>query len=124
MFKATVAGLLAHKLRLVLTAFAIVLGVAFVSATLTLSNGLQTTFDNIFNTTATGVAAVVRGHIEPGGQNGGFGDAHRPVPSSLLATVQQVDGVPAAEGVVFRGGAALPDKSGKPYSSGGGPPEF
>jgi len=77
MFKATVAGLLAHKLRLVLTAFAIVLGVAFVSATLTLSNGLQTTFDNIFNTTSTGVAVVVRGHIEPGGQNGGFSDAHR-----------------------------------------------
>ena len=124
MAKATIAGLLTHKLRLALTAFAIVLGVAFVSATLTLSNGLQTTFDNIFNTTPTGVAAVVRGHIEPGGQNGGFGDAHRPVPSSLLATVQQVNGVTAAEGVVFRAGAALLDKSGKPYSSGGGPPEF
>jgi putative ABC transport system permease protein len=122
--RATLAGLLAHKLRLALTAFAIVLGVAFVAATLTLSNGLQTTFDNIFNTTPTGIAAVVRGHVEPGGQNGGFGDAHRPVPDSLLATVQQVDGVTAAEGVVFRAGAELLDKSGKPYSSGGGPPEF
>jgi putative ABC transport system permease protein len=122
--KATLAGLLAHKLRLALTAFAIVLGVAFVAATLTLSNGLQTTFDSIFNTTPTGVAAVVRGHVEPGGQNGGFGNAHRPVPDSLLATVQQVDGVTAAEGVVFRAGAALLDKSGKPYSPGGGPPEF
>ncbi|HWW08625.1 MAG TPA: FtsX-like permease family protein [Candidatus Acidoferrales bacterium] len=124
MFKATLAGLLAHKLRLALTAFAIVLGVAFVSATLTLSNGLQTTFDNIFNTTPTGVAVVVRGHVEPGGQNGGFGDAHRPVPDSLLAGVQQVDGVTAAEGVVFRAGASLLDKTGKPYASGGGPPEF
>jgi len=124
MFKATLAGLLAHKLRLALTAFAIVLGVAFVSATLTLSNGLQTTFDNIFNTTPTGVAVVVRGHVEPGGQNGGFGDAHRPVPDSLLAAVQQVDGVTAAEGVVFRAGASLLDKTGKPYASSGGPPEF
>ncbi|MBV8301929.1 MAG: ABC transporter permease, partial [Candidatus Dormibacteraeota bacterium] len=124
MGKATIAGLLAHKLRLALTAFAIVLGVAFVAATLTLSNGLQTTFDNIFNTTSTGVAVVVRGHVEAGGQNGGFGDAHRPVPTSLLAVVQQVNGVSAAEGIVFRAGATLLDPSGKPYASGGGPPQF
>jgi putative ABC transport system permease protein len=122
--KATFAGLLAHKLRLALTAFAIVLGVAFVSATLTLSNGLQTTFDNIFTNQSTGVAVVVRGHLEPGGQNGGFSDAHRPVPDSLLATVKNVSGVTAAEGVVFRAGASLLDPSGKPYSPNGGPPEF
>ncbi|MBV8529261.1 MAG: FtsX-like permease family protein [Candidatus Dormibacteraeota bacterium] len=100
------------------------LGVAFVSATLTLSNGLQTTFDNIFNTTSTGVAVVVRGHVEAGGANGGFSDAHRPVPTSLLATVQRVSGVATAEGIVFRDGAALLDPSGKPYESGGGPPQF
>src|SRR5207245_2094201 len=109
--KATFAGLLAHKLRLALTALAIVLGVAFVSATLTLSNGLQTTFDDIFRNQSTGVAVVVRGHLEPGGQNGGFSDAHRPVPTSLLATVQHVSGVSVAEGVVFRAGAALLDRS-------------
>lgn len=124
MAKATLAGLLAHKLRLALTAFAIILGVAFVSATLTLSNGLQTTFDNIFHTTSTGVAAVVRGHVEAGGQNGGFSDAHRPVAASLLPTVQQVSGVSAAEGIIFRDGATLLDPSGKPYQSGGGPPQF
>jgi putative ABC transport system permease protein len=122
--KATVAGLLAHKLRLALTAFAIVLGVAFVSATLTLSNGLQTTFDNIFTTQSTGVAVVVRGPFEVGGQNGGFGDAHRPVPASLLPIVQQVSGVSAAEGVIFRAGATLLNASDKPYAPNGGPPEF
>ncbi len=118
------ASLLSHKLRLALTAFAIVLGVSFVSATLTLSNGLQKTFDNIFTNQSTGVAVVVRGHLEPGGQNGGFSDAHRPVPTSLLATVQRVSGVSAAEGVVFRAGASLLDPSGKPYATGGGPPQF
>ena len=124
MLKATFAGLLAHKLRLALTAFAIVLGVAFVSATLTLSSGLQKTFDDIFTNQSTGVAVVVRGHLEQGGQNGGFSDAHRPVPTSLLATVKQVSGVSAAEGVIFRAGASLLDPSGKPYSPAGGPPEF
>src|SRR2546425_11847661 len=124
MLKATFAGLLAHKLRLALTAFAIVLGVSFVSATLTLSNGLQKTFDDIFNNQSTGVAVVVRGHYEAGGQNGGFGDSHRPIRTSVLATVRSVDGVTAAEGVIFRSGATLLDKNGKPYSPGGGPPEF
>src|SRR5437879_11403867 len=94
--RVTIAGLLAHKLRLALTAFAIVLGVSFVSATLTLSNGLQTTFDNIFTNQSTGVAVVVRGHYEAGGQNGGFGDSHRPIRTSVLATVRSVDGVTAA----------------------------
>lgn len=124
MGKVTFAGLLAHKLRLALTAFAIVLGVSFVSATLTLSNGLQNTFDSIFTTQSTGVAVVVRGHLEAGGENGGFSDAHRPIPSSLLPTVQHVSGVSAAEGVVFRAGATLLDPSGKPYGSSGGPPQF
>jgi putative ABC transport system permease protein len=122
--KVTFAGLLAHKLRLALTAFAIVLGVSFVSATLTLSNGLQNTFDSIFTSQSTGVAVVVRGHVEQGGQNGGFSDAHRPVPSSLLPTVQHVSGVATAQGVVFRAGATLLDPSGKPYATSGGPPEF
>jgi len=80
--RVTIAGLLAHKLRLALTAFAIVLGVSFVSATLTLSNGLQTTFDNIFTNQSTGVAVVVRGHLDASGQNGGFSDAPKfPRPS-------------------------------------------
>ena len=124
MGRVTIAGLLAHKLRLALTAFAIVLGVSFVSATLTLSNGLQTTFDNIFTNQSTGVAVVVRGHLDASGQNGGFSDAHRPIPSSLLPTVKNVSGVSAAEGVIFRAGATLLDPLGKPYVSGGGPPEF
>ena len=124
MLKATFAGLLAHKLRLSLTALAIVLGVAFVCATLILSNGLQAGFDNIFKTSGTQVSVVVRGHLEQGGSNGGFADAHRPVPASLLQTVRGVDGVTEAEGIVFRAGASLLDPSGKPYATGGGPPEF
>ena len=67
---------------------------------------------------------MVRGHLDAGGQNGGFSDAHRPVPSSLLPTVSNVSGVSAAEGVIFRAGATLLDASGKPYASGGGPPQF
>jgi len=122
--KATIAGLLTHKLRLALTAFSIVLGVAFVGATLTLSNALQTSFDNIVRTSGTNVAAVVRGHVEPGGANGGFSDARHPVPQGLVATVQGVSGVQAAAGVVFRPGAFPLDKSDKPLRGGNGAPQF
>src|SRR5438105_15117782 len=97
MGRVTIAGLLAHKLRLALTAFAIVLGVSFVSATLTLSNGLQTTFDNIFTNQSTGVAVVVRGHLDASGQNGGFRDAHRPLPRSPLPPLTHASRVSAAE---------------------------
>jgi putative ABC transport system permease protein len=122
--KATIAGLLSHKLRLALTAFSIVLGVAFVGATLTLSNALQTGFDNIIRTSNTSVAAVVRGHVEPGGNNGGFSDAHHPVPQGLVATVESVSGVQAAEGIIFRPGAIPLDKSDKPLRNGNGAPQF
>ncbi|TMB88356.1 MAG: FtsX-like permease family protein [Chloroflexi bacterium] len=46
------------------------------------------------------------------------------MPTSLLGTVQHVSGVSVAEGVVFRAGAALLDRSGKPYAPAGGPPQF
>lgn len=124
MRKATIAGLLTHKLRLALTAFSIVLGVAFVGATLTLSNALQTSFDNIIRTSGTNVVAVVRGHVEPGGNNGGFSDAHRPVPEGLVATVQGVSDVQAAEGIIFEPGATPLDASDKPLRNGNGAPQF
>ena len=44
MRKVTIKGLLAHKLRLALTALAIVLGVAFISGTFVLTDTLNNTF--------------------------------------------------------------------------------
>ena len=49
MWKATLKGLLAHKLRLALTAVAIVLGVMFVSGTFVLTDTLHSTFTTLFN---------------------------------------------------------------------------
>ena len=45
MWKVTIKGLLAHKLRLVLTALAIVLGVTFIAGTFVLTDTLHNTFD-------------------------------------------------------------------------------
>ena len=48
MWKVTIKGLMAHKLRLALTALAIVLGVTFISGTPVLTDTLHPTFTTLF----------------------------------------------------------------------------
>src|SRR5207247_11416016 len=56
MWRATIRGLLAHKLRLGLTALAIVLGVAFVAGTFILTDTMGRAFGNLFAPGKPGVA--------------------------------------------------------------------
>ena len=48
MWKATIRGLFARKVRLALAALAILLGVAFVSATYLLTNSVKRSFNGVF----------------------------------------------------------------------------
>ena len=48
MRKVTLKGLAAHKLRFVLTAVAVIIGVAFLSGTLVFTDTIQQTFDDLF----------------------------------------------------------------------------
>ena len=48
MWTVTVKGLLAHKLRLALTALAIVLGVTFIAGTFVLTDTLHNVFNTLF----------------------------------------------------------------------------
>jgi len=110
MRKVTLKGLLAHKLRLALTALAIILGVTFISGTFVLTDTLQSTFNALFGTVFAKVDFQVRGVA----QLGSGGNATRnPVPESLLATVRQVPGVGVAEGQV-QGFAQFVSPDGKP----------
>ena len=61
MWKVTRKGLAAHKLRFVLTALAVMLGVAFMSGTFVLTATIQQTFDDLFANIYSGTDAVVRG---------------------------------------------------------------
>ena len=49
MWKVTYKGVLAHKVRFLLTGVAVMLGVAFVSGTLVLTSTIGHTFDNLFS---------------------------------------------------------------------------
>ena len=98
MWKVTRKGLAANKIRFVLTAVAVILGVAFVSGTLVLTATIQKTFDDLF---ADIYRTPTRSCARPSVLSSDFGTGERPnVPSSLLADVQSAPGVAAAEGDV------------------------
>src|SRR6266511_4329691 len=59
MWNATIKGLLSHKLRLALTALAIVLGVSFVSGTYVLTDTMNATFSQLFKDTTNGFAQFI-----------------------------------------------------------------
>jgi putative ABC transport system permease protein len=122
--KATLKGLLAHKLRLALTALSVVLGVAFVSGTFVLTDTINHTFDNLFTEVSKGVDVTVRARSGFGDASGGGGggiDVNRDtIPQSLLATVEKVPGVKTADGTVG-GYAQLVEPSGKAIETSGAP---
>ena len=60
MLKIALQGLLARKLRLVATALAVMLGVAFMAGTLVLTDTMSQTFNNLSAGVYKGTDAVVR----------------------------------------------------------------
>ncbi len=113
----TLKGLLAHKLRLALTALAIVLGVAFISGTFVLTDTLNNTFSVLFGNVYQKVDFQVRGVAQLGS---GANATRNELPESLLATVRRVPGVEAAEGGV-EGYAQFVAHDGKAIQTGGAP---
>jgi putative ABC transport system permease protein len=116
--KVTIKGLLAHKLRLALTALAIVLGVTFISGTFVLTDTLQNTFTTLFGNIYANIDFQVRGVAQLGT---GAGATRNELPESLLDTVRRVPGVAAAEGEV-QGYAQFVARDGKAIANGGGAP--
>ncbi len=116
---ATLKGLLAHKLRLALTALSVVLGVAFVSGTFVLTDTINHTFDKLFNEVSAGVDVSARAR-SGFGQGGGVDVSRDTVPENLLATVRAVPGVRVAEGTVG-GLAQIVDPKGKAITTTGAP---
>src|SRR5215211_5428062 len=87
-------GLLAHKRRLIGTAVAVFLGVAFLSGTLVLGDTLRSNFDDLFADVNAGTDVVVRNATDLGIE------ADEPrglIDRSLVDQVAAVDGVAAAE---------------------------
>ena len=119
MWRVTLHGMLAHKLRLVLTGLAIVLGVTFVSGTLVLTDTLHATFSTLFTKVYANVDLEVRGSAAFANQTGAMA-VREPFSQSLLARVRAVAGVEVADGGVG-GYAQYVGKDGKAIVTGGAP---
>jgi putative ABC transport system permease protein len=113
-------GLLAHKLRLALTALAIVLGVTFISGTFVLTDTLHNTFTTLFGRIYQNVDFEVRATAAFSSNNGGAGAVRKTIPQSIATSVRHVPGVAYAQGTV-NGYAQFVSPDGKAISNGGAP---
>ncbi len=117
MLRVTLKGLWAHKLRLSLTALAIVLGVGFIAGTFVYTDTIAKAFDGIFEDAFRGVDIVISADSELQ-----FGEGVYLPEAEILALgeVEDVEElVPFLQGL----GVVVLDKEGEPIG-GGGPPQF
>jgi len=117
MLRATLRSLLAHKVRLLLTAVSVVLGVAFVSGSLVFTDTLKQTFNDLFTQTTPDVVVTPRTAFTDDTGNGTIAT----VSAATLHTVSGVQGVARAEGSVFGSGVQIVGKDGKVVGSAGAP---
>lgn len=115
MIKTALKTVLAHKVRLLLTAVAIVLGVSLVSGTFIFTDTINAQFDDLLDDIYSGVDVSVRA------DSGDFSAGTEPFPADVLDTVVAVEGVEAAEGGVASLTTQILDKNGDPIG-GQGPP--
>jgi putative ABC transport system permease protein len=119
----TLKGLLGRKFRAILTALAIVLGVAMVSGTYVLTDTISKAFDSIFSGSYRNTSAVISGKQIVKFSSSG----NATIPASLLTRVSRLPGVESAGGEIYdlnstSDYAKLIDRNGK--ALGGNSPTF
>ena len=115
MFKATLKSLLGRKLRLLMSTFAIVLGVAFVGGSLIFSDTLDRSFTALFAST---VGDVV---VRPADGNTNGAPSSVAIPASVVDDLESVQGAARVDGNVTAFGVYVVDKDNK-VVGGQGPP--
>jgi putative ABC transport system permease protein len=122
MTSVAIKGLLGRKLRAILTAISIVLGVAMVSGSFVLTDSIQGAFHTLFSSSYSNTDAVVTGKKLVDYSNSG----NATVSASLLTQIRAQPDVERAAGVIndMSGGslsAKLYDKHGKIITGNGNP---
>jgi putative ABC transport system permease protein len=119
MLRATLRGLVARKLRLLLASFAVLLGISFVSGAFILTDSLSKVFDNLFATINQGTAVTVQG-VSAFNSSSPNATDREPVSQAVLDRVRKVDGVASAMGNVGQP-VSLILPNGKPFTKNGPP---
>ena len=120
MIRFALKSLAGRKLRTVLTALAIVLGVAMMSGAYVLTDTIDKAFDAIFVDSYAGTDAVVTGK-EAGFSFEGESAQPPPIPEETLERVRAVDGVEVATGSVQDFQTKLLRPDGEAIDTGGAP---
>jgi putative ABC transport system permease protein len=121
MSRVAIKGLLFRRGRTVLTAIAIVLGVAMVSGTYVLTDTINGAFSGIFAASYSQTSAVITGRSIVSESSGNV-----TIPESLSGRVRRLPGVEEASGAIFdfegtSDKAQLIGRDGKVISTGGAP---
>jgi putative ABC transport system permease protein len=133
MLRVAIAGVMARKLRLLLTSFAVVLGVGFVASAFFLTDSMTGAFEEIFSETSERVDVEVqttayREFIEASSRGQGAfvgNDLNETGMSDAdIEEIRGVDGVESAYGSIFEFGAQLLDEDGEPIGATTGAPAF
>jgi putative ABC transport system permease protein len=112
MWRITLAGVVAHRLRYALTALAVLLGVAFIAGTFVLNDTINASFNGLFNQIYQGTSAVVRA-AEPFNPGTNLQVQRQRIPASLAGRLAKVPGVKAVAADI-EGYAQLVTRKGKP----------
>lgn len=116
MLRAALRSLLQHKLRLVLTLLAVIVGVAFVAGTFIFTDSLKRSFDALFTSPLPDLTVTADsglGNNSSGGGPPNAGDVVPTLPADDIAKVASVPGVAQAYGVVNADGAIVIGSDGK-----------
>ncbi|MFB8776705.1 ABC transporter permease [Streptomyces broussonetiae] len=105
MLKATFRSFLAHKGRLLLSALAVILSVAFVAGSLIFSDTVSRTFDRLFASTAADVTVTPKQNLDEAIPSG----VTPTLPAGLAERVAAVDGVADARADVDVEGITVAD---------------
>lgn len=120
MLRVTLRNLLARKVRLFLSAFAIVLGVAFVSGSLVFTDTMGKSFDNIVSGSVGDAIVRLKG-TDAGSQESAFNLDDRTIPASTVADLGKTAGAARVDGSVDGLGLFVVRKDGKLIGGTGAP---
>ena len=122
MLRVTLRNLLARKVRLLLSAFAIVLGVAFVAGSLIFTDTLGHSFDNIVSGSVSDASVRLKGTGQDSGSaTSAFNIDDRTIDSALVADIAKAPGVARVDPSVDGFGLFVVRKSGKLLGGTGAP---
>ncbi|HYI99187.1 MAG TPA: FtsX-like permease family protein [Thermoleophilaceae bacterium] len=116
MLAVALKGLASRKLRAIATTLAVVLGVALVAGTYVLTDTINRSFDDIFDTALKGTDVVVTPKEIVSQET----SEPPPFEASLVERVERVPGVEKAQGGIFSFGR-ITDAEGKPFGQGFAP---